>query len=74
MLDETSTAKEAVHCINRFSSASCKDECGAGVHEVSEVNLSVVSHKIRGQSNKDRRLTVGTWNFAGLCSERKERE
>ena len=27
-----------------------------------------------GQGKKDRRLRVSTWNFSGLCSERKQRE
>ena len=50
------------------------DECEAGVPEGSEVNLSVVSERMSCQGKKDRRLRVATWNFSGLCSERKQRE
>ena len=29
---------------------------------------------MHGKSNKDRMLRVLTWNFSGLCSERKQKE
>ena len=28
---------------------------------------------MNGQSNKNRRLRVATWNSSGLCSERKQK-
>ena len=56
VLDETCPAKEAVDTL------ASVDECAAGVPEGSEVNLSVVSERMSGQSKKERRLRVSTWN------------
>ena len=38
------------------------------------MNISDVRGKVNGQSNKDMRLRVATWNFSGLCSEHKQNE
>ena len=46
---------------------TCVDEC---------VDVIVVEKKVKAVTgNKcERKLRIGTWNFAGLCSERKQKE
>ena len=43
---------------------------------VVDVDLEVVNNKIMnlGDNKQRRRLRVATWNFSGLCSERKQKE
>ena len=74
----------AIPCINRFSQLADGDDCVAGVPEVTTAGVpednaagvpgDKVSRKVNGQSNKDRRLRVATWNYSRLCSERKQKE
>ena len=51
----------------------------SGEHEDSvdvNIDVNVISHRIQALegSNRERRLRVATWNFSGLCSERKQKE
>ena len=56
-----------VQCVNRFEPLSSDDEC---------VDVIAVEEKVKAVTrNKcERKLRIGTWNFAGLCSERKQKE
>ena len=40
------------------------------------VDVNVLSNRIKAvlESKRERRLRVATWNFSGLCSERKQKE
>ena len=59
----SSTTTVDVQCVNRFEPLS-SDEC---------VDVIAVVKAVTG--NKcERKLRIGTWNFAGLCSERKQKE
>ena len=52
------------------------EECRSGKC-CSEVNidLETVSNKVGALEDKrEKRLRVATWNFSGLCSERKQKE
>ena len=42
----------------------CVDEC---------VDVIAVEEKVKAVTC-ERKLRIGTWNFAGLCSERKQKE
>ena len=63
----SSTTTVDVQCVNRFEPLSSDDEC---------VDVIAVEEKVKAVTgNKcERKLRIGTWNFAGLCSERKEKE
>ena len=71
VLDQVSIAQQQVEldvqCVNRFEPLSSDDEC---------VDVIAVEEKIKAVTgNKcERKLRIGTWNFAGLCSERKQKE
>ena len=77
VLDESQKAWEPVGmqvnitCSNRFSSLVDEDECVG-----SEPNVDVVRREAcEGQRVRfARKLKVATWNFEGLCSERKQKE
>ena len=83
MLDENERAREAVRvdipCVNRF--AQLADECeSVDDGEQSSVvsggeggDLSVVKRSVSA-GKACRKLKVATWNFSGLCSERKQKE
>ena len=83
MLDENERALEAVRvdisCVNRV--AQLADECeSVDDGEQSSVvsggeggDLPVVKQSLRA-GKACRKLKVATWNFSGLCSERKQKE
>ena len=53
-----------MQCVNRFEPLSSDDEC---------VDVIAVEEKVK--ANKcERKLRIDTWNFAVLCSERKQKE
>ena len=82
VLDENERAYEAVHvdipCVNRF--AQLADQCESvddgeydSVVYVGEDDMSAGKQSVSaGKAN--RKLKVATWNFSGLCSERKQKE
>ena len=53
-----------VQCVNRFEPLSSDNEC---------VDVIAVEEKVKAVTG-NRKLRIGTWNFAGLCSERKQKE
>ena len=65
---------QPLKCSNRFEPLShelveaCEDELS--------VDLDLVSNKARASkgNKRERRLRVATWNFSGLCSERKQKK
>ena len=78
-LQEHSTCAKHVHvhCVNRFAhlhvaqaGSVCSDE-----HRIN-IDVNVIGHKIQALegSSRARKLRVATWNFSGLCGERKQRE
>ena len=82
MLDENERAREAVRvdvpCVNRF--AQLAHECESVDGEQSSVvsggeggDLPVVKQSLSA-GKAYRKLKVVTWNFSGLCSERKQKE
>ena len=52
------------------------ENCSTYESDVVDVDLEVVNNKIMnlGDNKQRRRLRVATWNFSGLCSERKQKE
>ena len=63
-------------CVNRFE-LLMDEECSSNECErTGDIDLEVVSNKVKGleDKKKQRRLRVATWNFSGLCSERKQKE
>ena len=38
------------------------------------VDINRVRENVLGGNRQERKLRVGTWNFSGLCSERKQKE
>ena len=69
MLDEVGIAhKLGVKCVNGSEALSddsvSDDEC---------VDVIALEGKVKetSGSKRERRLRIGTWNFAGMCSERK---
>ena len=74
MLDEAWKCKKASHnvevaCVNRFAQLAISDDCVIGSSDDGEL----LCQNVRG--NKcERKLKVGTWNFSGLCSQRKQQE
>ena len=65
----------SLKCVNRFDllvDEECSSQkCNSKVN----VDLEVVSSKVKTLGNKkERSLRVATWNFSGLCSERKQKE
>ena len=80
VLDEP---KRVVHktgqlvCSNRFESLSVVEPVGSGIECSSDgenVNLNRVRENVLAGNRQERKLRVGTWNFSGLCSERKQKE
>ena len=78
VLDETVPSKkpsfQPLPCVNRYQldvGEGMDDDIVAGG---AEVDLQVVNEKVRESQNARKGLRVGTWNFSGLCSERKQRE
>ena len=83
VLDENERAQEAVcvdiPCVNRF--AQLADECGSvddgeqssAVSVGEGDDLPVVKQSLSA-GKACRKLKVATWNFSGLCSERKQKE
>ena len=77
VLDEGQKAREPagvqvnIAYSNRFSSLLDEDECVG-----SEPDVDVVRQEAcEGQRVRfARKLKIATWNFAGLCSERKQKE
>ena len=63
MLDQ-STTEGAIRCA-MWPLSSDDNIC---VHEC--VGVIAVEEKVKSE----RKLRIGTWNFAGLCSERKQKE
>ena len=63
-----------VNCFELLTNRKCSTcECDSTVG----VDVQVVSNKIKILGDKmkqGRRLRVATWNFSGLCSERKQKE
>ena len=81
VLDENERAREAVRvdipCVNRF--AHLADECESvddGGHSsvVSGGDGGDLSIESVSAGKAYRKLKVATWNFSGLCSERKQKE
>ena len=54
-----------IACSNLFSSLVDED-----VYVGGELNIDVVRQEVQ----RVRKLKIATWNFAGLCSERKQKE
>ena len=83
MLDENERAWEAVRvdipCVNRFS--QLVDECESvddgeqsSVMSGGEGDDLPVGKQSLSAGKACRKLKVATWNFSGLCSERKQKE
>ena len=85
VLDEP---KRVVHkngqlvCSNRFEPLSVVEpvepvesdiECSSDSEHV-HVDLNRVRENVLAGKRQERKLRVGTWNFSGLCSERKQKE
>ena len=77
--DHSRCAKPArVEYVNRFdqldqAGSSCSDKHMDSVDV--NVDVNVLSNRIQVlESKRERRLRVATWNFSGLCSERKQKE
>ena len=74
VLDESQKAWESagvqvnIACSNRFSSLVDED-----VYVGGELNIDVVRQEAC-EVQIARKLKIATWNFAGLCSERKQKE
>ena len=69
------TRSSSITCVNRFEvlvDKECRsDKCCSEVN----IDLETVSSKVGALEDKrERRLRVATWNFSGLCSERKQKE
>ena len=66
-----------LRCVNRFESLpieACIKYDNTDRDEV-DFDLELVSSKVKTLGDKkERRLRVATWNFSGLCSERKQKE
>ena len=82
VLDEQvkSSCKEkaaSLKCDNRFE-LLMDEECSTNECDgMGGVDLEVVSNRVKVLEDKKkqrRRLRVATWNFSGLCSERKQKE
>ena len=65
----------SLKCVNRFD-LLVNEECSSQkCNNKVDVDLEVVSSKGKTLGNKkERSLRVATWNFSGLCSERKQKE
>ena len=68
-----------VECVNRFdqldqAGSLCSDKHMDSVDV--NVDVNVLSNRIKAvlESKRERRLRGATWNFSGLCSERKQKE
>ena len=78
--DHSRCAKPArVECVNRFDQLDQADSSCSDKHMDSvdvNVDVNVLCNKIKPvlESKRERRLHVATWNFSGLCSERKQKE
>ena len=61
-----------LECVNRFESLSIADEYIDNVC----VDVEVVGGRVNNVKGirSERRLRIGTWNFSGLCSDRKQKE
>ena len=81
MLDESQKAWEPagvqvnIACSNRFSSLVDEDVYVGGEPNI-EPNIDVVRQEACEVQRVRfaRKLKIATWNFAGLCSERKQKE
>ena len=54
----------------------CVNSCDKHMDSVDvNVDVNVLSNRIKAvlESKREKRLRVATWNFSGLCSERKKR-
>ena len=61
-----------VQCVNRFEVLTSNDsKCVDGGIDITILEDSV---KAVEENKYSRKLRVGTWNFSGLCSERKQKE
>ena len=67
-------------CSNKFeplSVAEPVEPVGSGIECSSDsenVDLNRVRENVLARKRLERKLRVGTWNFSGLCSERKQKE
>lgn len=65
-----------VHCVNRFEPLTnnvCRDEHILNVEKEGGIDVRAVSERVK-VVQRERRLRVATWNFSGLCSDRKQKE
>ena len=68
--------KSSLKCVNRFKSL-LDETCSNCEHDSidrADIDLELVSSKVKTVGKERRRLRVATWNFSGLCSERKQKE
>ena len=68
--------KSSLKCVNRFKSL-LDETCSNCEHDSidrADIDLELVSSKVKTGGKERRRLRVATWNFSGLCSERKQKE
>ena len=61
-----------IDCTNRFESLACQDDYSCVTDRAIDVQL--VDNEVNVVDKKVRSLRVATWNFSGLCSERKQKE
>ena len=67
-------------CSSRFESLSVVEPVkpvGSGIEcnsDSENVDVNRVRENVLAGNRKKRKLRVGTWNFSGLCSERKQKE
>ena len=61
-----------LQCVNRFESLSTDVDSD----DIMSVNVGAVGGRVQEVQGlkRERKLRIATWNFSGLCSERKQKE